>query len=264
MQRRRGHARERTAVNPQPGTADTTPPTAPGTPTAICRRRLADRSELERRRRMPWVSAAIESSATPRPRRSRRSRRPSTPTPASLLRPRTRTPCGPSTRQATYPTSSGAGSATTPAAPARRSEADWIVGRPTPRAMRGTRRMPAARSRSRAFTNLTFNMPVKMLQAPNSSQHWYVLQQLGLVRRFTRHEPGQRHDRARHHRSHLQRRAERGGTCSAWRSIPLSRPIRAYSSTTSTAARSVVSRRSPRRSTPAARRRSTRPRNRIC
>ena len=39
------------------------------------------------------------------------------------------------------------------------------------------------------FTNLTFNMPVKMLQAPNSSQHWYVLQQLGTVRRFTGTNP---------------------------------------------------------------------------
>ncbi len=39
------------------------------------------------------------------------------------------------------------------------------------------------------FTNLTFNMPVKMLQAPNSNQHWYVLQQLGLVRRFTGTSP---------------------------------------------------------------------------
>ena len=32
-------------------------------------------------------------------------------------------------------------------------------------------------------------MPVKMLQAPNSSQHWYVLQQFGLVRRFTGTNP---------------------------------------------------------------------------
>jgi uncharacterized repeat protein (TIGR03806 family) len=39
------------------------------------------------------------------------------------------------------------------------------------------------------FTNLTFNMPVKMLQSPNSNQHWYVLQQLGLVRRFTGTSP---------------------------------------------------------------------------
>jgi uncharacterized repeat protein (TIGR03806 family) len=39
------------------------------------------------------------------------------------------------------------------------------------------------------FTNLTFTQPVKMLQAPNSSQHWYVLQQLGLVRRFTGTNP---------------------------------------------------------------------------
>ena len=39
------------------------------------------------------------------------------------------------------------------------------------------------------FTNLTFNMPVKMLQSPNSSQHWYVLQQLGTVRRFTGTNP---------------------------------------------------------------------------
>ena len=39
------------------------------------------------------------------------------------------------------------------------------------------------------FTNLTFNAPVKMLQAPNSNQHWYVLQQRGQVRRFTGTNP---------------------------------------------------------------------------
>ncbi len=39
------------------------------------------------------------------------------------------------------------------------------------------------------FTNLSFNMPVKLLQAPNNAQHWYVLEQLGRVRRFTGTNP---------------------------------------------------------------------------
>jgi len=39
------------------------------------------------------------------------------------------------------------------------------------------------------FTTLTFTAPVKMLQAPNSNQHWYVVQKNGTVRRFTGTNP---------------------------------------------------------------------------
>ncbi len=39
------------------------------------------------------------------------------------------------------------------------------------------------------FTNLSFTAPVKMLQAPNNNQHWYVLEQRGIVRRFTGANP---------------------------------------------------------------------------
>jgi uncharacterized repeat protein (TIGR03806 family) len=80
---------------------------------------------------------------------------------------------------------SGAGSATTPAA----GQAG-LDSRPSNTSCLAWDRPTAGNSISLTrFTNLSFNMPVKMLQAPNSSQHWYVLQQLGLVRRFTGTNP---------------------------------------------------------------------------
>jgi uncharacterized repeat protein (TIGR03806 family) len=80
---------------------------------------------------------------------------------------------------------SGAGSATTPAA----GQAG-LDSRPSNTSCLAWDRPTAGNAISLTrFTNLSFNMPVKMLQAPNSSQHWYVLQQLGLVRRFTGTNP---------------------------------------------------------------------------
>ena len=81
---------------------------------------------------------------------------------------------------------SGAGSARTPAA----SPQPGLDTRPSNTSCFAWDRPIAGSTISLSqFTNLTFNMPVKMLQAPNSSQHWYVLQQLGLVRRFTGTNP---------------------------------------------------------------------------
>ncbi|HEY5806578.1 MAG TPA: PQQ-dependent sugar dehydrogenase, partial [Povalibacter sp.] len=82
---------------------------------------------------------------------------------------------------------SGAGSATTPAPPGGQGGLD---SRPSNTTCLAWAQPNAGSTISLSqFTNLTFNMPVKMLQAPNSSQHWYVLQQLGLVRRFTGTNP---------------------------------------------------------------------------
>ncbi len=39
------------------------------------------------------------------------------------------------------------------------------------------------------FTNLTFTMPVALLQAPNDSSRWFVVQQNGIVRQFSGTSP---------------------------------------------------------------------------
>jgi uncharacterized repeat protein (TIGR03806 family) len=39
------------------------------------------------------------------------------------------------------------------------------------------------------FTSLTFSSPIAMLQAPNDNQHWYVVEQGGVVRRFDASAP---------------------------------------------------------------------------
>jgi uncharacterized repeat protein (TIGR03806 family) len=81
---------------------------------------------------------------------------------------------------------SGAGSATTPAT----SGQGGLDSRPSNNSCFAWDRPTAGSTISLSrFTNLTFSAPVKMLQAPNSSQHWYVVQQLGLVRRFTGTNP---------------------------------------------------------------------------
>lgn len=82
---------------------------------------------------------------------------------------------------------SGAGSATTPPPPSGQGGLD---SRPSNTTCTAWDRPTGGSSISLSqFTNLTFNMPVKMLQAPNSNQHWYVLQQLGTIRRFTGTNP---------------------------------------------------------------------------
>jgi uncharacterized repeat protein (TIGR03806 family) len=80
---------------------------------------------------------------------------------------------------------SGAGSATTPAAIQA-----GLDSRPSNTSCLAWDRPTAGNTISfTQFTNLTFSAPVKMLQSPNSSQHWYVLEKLGLVRRFTGTSP---------------------------------------------------------------------------
>ena len=84
--------------------------------------------------------------------------------------------------------SSGTGSARTPAAPG--GGPGGLDNRPSNTSCFAWDAPSAGSTISLTrFTNLTFNMPVKMLQAPNSNQHWYVVQQLGLVRRFTGTNP---------------------------------------------------------------------------
>jgi uncharacterized repeat protein (TIGR03806 family) len=84
--------------------------------------------------------------------------------------------------------SSAAGSATTPEVPS--GGVGGLDSRPSNTTCLAWEQPDAGSTISLSqFTNLTFNMPVKMLQAPNSSQHWYVVQQLGLVRRFTGTNP---------------------------------------------------------------------------
>src|SRR5262252_9283621 len=39
------------------------------------------------------------------------------------------------------------------------------------------------------FTNLTFTMPVALLQAPNDNSRWFVVQQNGIVRQFSAANP---------------------------------------------------------------------------
>ena len=81
---------------------------------------------------------------------------------------------------------SGVGSASTPAAQSQ----GGLDARPSNNSCFAWDRPTAGSTISLSrFTNLTFTQPVKMLQAPNSNQHWYVLQQLGLVRRFTGTNP---------------------------------------------------------------------------
>lgn len=82
---------------------------------------------------------------------------------------------------------SGAGSATTPAEPAGQGGLD---SRPSNTTCLAWDRPTAGSSISLTqFTNLTFTAPVKLLQAPNNNQHWYVVQQGGVIRRFTGTSP---------------------------------------------------------------------------
>jgi uncharacterized repeat protein (TIGR03806 family) len=81
---------------------------------------------------------------------------------------------------------SGAGSATTPAS----SGQGGLDTRPSNNSCFAWDRPTAGSTISLSqFTNLSFTAPVKMLQAPNSNQHWYVVQQGGIVRRFTGTNP---------------------------------------------------------------------------
>jgi uncharacterized repeat protein (TIGR03806 family) len=83
---------------------------------------------------------------------------------------------------------SGAGSATTPSG---QSGQGGLDSRPSNTSCFAWDRPTAGSTISLSrFTNLTFTGPVKMLQSPNNSQHWYVVQQGGIIRRFTGTNPG--------------------------------------------------------------------------
>jgi uncharacterized repeat protein (TIGR03806 family) len=82
---------------------------------------------------------------------------------------------------------SGTGSATTPAGQTGQGGLD---SRPSNTSCFAWDRPTAGSTISLSrFTNLTFTAPVKMLQSPNNNQHWYVLQQGGIIRRFTGTNP---------------------------------------------------------------------------
>ena len=84
--------------------------------------------------------------------------------------------------------SSGAGSATTP--PVAGGGQGGLDARPSNTTCVAWDRPATGNTISLSqFTNLSFVSPVKVLQAPNSNQHWYVVQQGGLVRRFTGTNP---------------------------------------------------------------------------
>ena len=150
------------------------------------RQQYANRSELDRldrrrrRERLSNLSQWLE------PHRSQRSLQPTTPIPASRHRRLIRTRCGHSTPQETYRTPRVLA---VPRLRQRRGQGG-LDARPSNTTCLAWDRPNAGSTISLSqFTNLTFNQPVKMLQAPNSSQHWYVLQQVGIVRRFTGTNP---------------------------------------------------------------------------
>jgi uncharacterized repeat protein (TIGR03806 family) len=172
---------------PQPSAVDTTPPTAPGTPTAAA----AGASRID----LSW-SASTDAVGVSGYRIFRNAATaPLTTVTATVY---SDTGLTPSTAYSytvravdaagNVSDSSGAGTATTPAAPV--APAGGLDSRPSNTTCNAwdTPNAGSTISLSR-FTNLTFNMPVKMLQSPNSDQHWYVLQQPGLVRRFTGTNP---------------------------------------------------------------------------
>ncbi len=172
---------------PQPWVVDTTPPTMPGTPTATA----VGTSQID----LSWIASTDAVGVS-----SYRIFRNSATAPVATVTATVYSDAGlaPSTAYSytvravdaagNESNSSGTGSATTPAAPA--GGQGGLDSRPSNTTCNAwdTPNAGSTISLSR-FTNLTFNMPVKMLQAPNSSQHWYVLQQLGLVRRFTGTSP---------------------------------------------------------------------------
>jgi uncharacterized repeat protein (TIGR03806 family) len=170
-----------------PPSGDTTPPTTPGTPTATA----VNASQID----LSWTASTDAVGVT-----GYRIFRNAATTPLATVSTTTYSDTGltPSTAYSytvravdaagNVSDSSGAGTATTPAAPA--GGQGGLDSRPSNTTCNAwdTPNAGSTISLSR-FTNLTFTMPVKMLQAPNSSQHWYVLQQLGLVRRFTGTNP---------------------------------------------------------------------------
>jgi uncharacterized repeat protein (TIGR03806 family) len=175
--------RENAPPAPQPSTLDTTPPTVPGTPNATA----ASSTQID----LSWTASTDAVGLS-----GYRVFRNTAATPIATVTATVYSDTGlaPSTAysytvravdaagNASAP--SGAGSATTPAAPA--GGLGGLDSRPSNTTCNAwdTPNAGSTISLSR-FTNLTFERPVKLLQAPDSSQHWYVLQQLGLVRRFT-------------------------------------------------------------------------------
>jgi uncharacterized repeat protein (TIGR03806 family) len=176
-----------TRENEPPPTPDTTAPTTPGTPTATA----AGASQID----LSWAASTDDVGVS-----GYRIFRNGATTPLATVSTTTYSDTGltPSTAYSytvravdaagNVSNASGAGTATTPAVPV--GGPGGLDSRPSNTTCNAwdTPNAGSTISLSR-FTNLTFNMPVKMLQAPNSSQHWYVLQQLGLVRRFTGTNP---------------------------------------------------------------------------
>jgi uncharacterized repeat protein (TIGR03806 family) len=172
---------------PQPSTGDTTPPTAPGTPTATA----VGASRID----LSWT-ASTDAVGVSGYRIFRNAA--TSPLVTVTTTAYSDTGLAPSTAYSytvravdvagNVSDPSGAGSATTSAVPA--GGQGGLDSRPSNTTCNAWDTPNAGSTISLTrFTNLTFNMPVKMLQAPNSSEHWYVLQQLGLVRRFTGTNP---------------------------------------------------------------------------
>ena len=176
-----------THVNPPPQGTDTTPPTIPGTPTATA----VSSTRID----LTWTASTDVVGVS-----GYRIFRNASTTPSASVAATTYSDTGLAASTAyTYTVrafdaagnesaSSGVGGAKTPATPP--GGQGGLDSRPSNTTCLAWDRPNAGSAISLSqFTNLTFNMPVKMLQAPNSSQHWYVLQQLGVVRRFTGTNP---------------------------------------------------------------------------
>jgi uncharacterized repeat protein (TIGR03806 family) len=174
------------ATTPGTPSGDTTPPTTPGTPTATA----VSSSRID----LTWAASTDTVGVS-----GYRIFRNGSATPLATVTARNYSDTGlAASTTYTYTvrafdaagnlsSASGAGSARTQAPPANQGGLDT---RPPNTSCFAWERPTAGSTISLSqFTNLTFNMPVKMLQAPNSSQHWYVLQQLGVVRRFTGTNP---------------------------------------------------------------------------
>jgi uncharacterized repeat protein (TIGR03806 family) len=180
--------RENAPPAPQPSTVDTTPPTVPGTPTATA----ASSTQIE----LSWTASTDAVGVS-----GYRVFRNAATTPLATVTTTLYSDTGltPSTAYSytvravdvagNASDSSGTGNATTPAAPV--GGQGGLDSRPSNTTCNAWDTPNAGSTISLArFTNLTFTAPVKMLQSPGNSQHWYVLQQGGIIRRFTGTNPG--------------------------------------------------------------------------